>query len=259
MGLKLVHFLINYTHQEGDLMENVVYERDYTTRYQSNPKSSMPTFKTAIYEAAKESELFSEFKNKIQFYPRMVVPKNKANYEYLLPRLDALARNLGGVIHAEINYQRWESFIELDLPFLDFSRHTGYDLLTDIAKKTDSLSITATEDGGIRVLAHIDYFIEIGIDNAGMQKILDEELRKYPDLEASVKEYRNQSLKQDLELITGIPSSFMNEDMIWFVGYCNKLTYEEIDHLLNSYFAGCTGNTELLIKRIRQFRTDMEH
>ena len=240
-------------------MENVVYERDYKTQYQSEPESSMLTFRTSVYEAAKESGFFSEFKNKIQFYPRIVVPKSKANYEYLLPRLDALARNLGGSIHAEINYQRWESYIELELPFLDFSCYRGYDLLTDIVKKTDGLSITATEDGWIRVLAHIDYFREIGIDNVGMQKILDEELRKYPDLEAKVKEHRELSLKQDLELMTGIPSSLMNEDMIWFAGYCNKLTYEEIDQLLNSYFSGCAGDLELLIKRVRQFRADMEH
>ena len=240
-------------------MENIVYERDYKTQYQYDSESSMLTFRTSIYEAVKESGLFSQFKDKIQFYPRMVVPKSKANYEYLLPRLDALARNLGGTIHAEINYQRWESYIELDLPCLDFSFYTGYSLLTDIVKKTDSLSITATEDGWIRILLHINYFREIGIDNAGIQKILDDELKKYPDLEASVKEYREQSLKQDLELITGIPSTLMNEDMIWFIGYCNKLTYEEIDHLLNSYFAGYTENMDLLIKRIQQFRTNMEH
>lgn len=140
-------------------MENIVFERDYTETHKKARElhSSEPN----VLDVGKQTGFWKAYESMMNAIPKVIVPEDKAAYENLLPRLDALAKRLGGKIRGEVSYDKWQSEINLTLPFFEFGREEDYRLLKDLADKTHLLSVTATDDGQVRVHIMINYFTEI--------------------------------------------------------------------------------------------------
>ena len=239
-------------------MENNIYERDYNEEFIESGELAVSTYAAHIMEETRNYGIIDTLKKKIQGMPHIIIPQDKVNFEYLLPRLDAFAKKMGGYIRAEINYQRWESTFDLILPFLEFMSESDYELFKDITTKTDCFTVTATEDGNIRVHIIIDYFEELGMDAQQRQEFFSSELENHPDLKKLIDEYQIETLRLELEPITGVPGEQMNEDMLWFVNYSSKLDPAELDVLMAEHFSDCYGDSFRLLQRVKELRARID-
>ena len=110
-------------------------------------------FARVIY---KNNVLFAEM-NKI---PKRVVPKEKADYEYLLGECDAYVRQFGGRIRGEVDYQKWQAIIDLYLEHFEFCDREALTLLKEIAERAENVTFSM-KDGLIRMSVFIGYFDEV--------------------------------------------------------------------------------------------------
>ena len=70
-------------------MENIVFERNYEL-----PKEE-DTLSSAIFERAfAPGGFFEEYTKKMDAIPKVIVPEDKANYEYLLSAVTVLLRSI---------------------------------------------------------------------------------------------------------------------------------------------------------------------
>ena len=93
-------------------MENIVFDRNYELASEDNG------YADAIYEKAMEPDGFLRlpFGKKMDAIPKIIVPEDKANYEYLLERCDQFAQEHHRTeIHAVVDYQHFHSEINLYL------------------------------------------------------------------------------------------------------------------------------------------------
>lgn len=96
-------------------MENIVFDRNYELTSEDNG------YADAVYEKAIEPDgFFASFGKKMDAIPKIIVPEDQANYEYLLERCDQFAQDHHGRIHAVVDYQRFHSEINLYLRMIEF-------------------------------------------------------------------------------------------------------------------------------------------
>lgn len=139
-------------------MENIVFERNYEL-----PKEE-DTLSSAIFERAfAPGGFFEEYTKKMDAIPKVIVPEDKANYEYLLERCNGFAQKHHGSIRGVVDYRHWDSHIELFLPMLEFDDEEDMELLRDIGEKAHYLSVTH-EDVKYHVYILINYFQELMSD-----------------------------------------------------------------------------------------------
>jgi len=119
-----------------------LYDRDYLRKADSISDDAS----SDVFEYALKSGLLAEFAAQVDAMPKYVVAKDKANYENLVPRLDAFARQHGGKIHAEVDYKHWEANIRVWIPFFECCRDDDMQLLSDIAKMAASFTIESVGD-----------------------------------------------------------------------------------------------------------------
>ena len=120
-------------------MENIVFERNYETTEKDDRA-------TAVFERAfAPGGFMEEFTKKMDAIPKVVVPKDKENYDYLLNRCDDYAKRHHGRIRGDMAFVK------------------------DIGEKAHYLCITPEEGGGYRVHIMINYF----------EELMSEEYRSY--------------------------------------------------------------------------------
>lgn len=95
-------------------MENIVFERNY-----EKPKDGSDHC-TAIFDQAVEGGFFQRYCDMMNKVPKIIVPQDKENYEYLLSRCNQYAEQHYGRIRGVVSYERWDSTIDLYLPMLEF-------------------------------------------------------------------------------------------------------------------------------------------
>ncbi len=95
-------------------MENTVFERNYETTEKDDRAR-------AVFERAfAPGGFMEEFTKKMDAIPKIVVPKDKENYEYLLNRCDDYAKRHHGRIRGVVDYEHWDAHIDLYLKMLEF-------------------------------------------------------------------------------------------------------------------------------------------
>lgn len=151
-------------------MENEIYERDY----QAQEDTAKTERANAIFDRAMNGSFLRDYAAAMDAIPKVIVPKDKENYEYLLKRCDEVARRWGGHIKGMVDYHRWESRIELTLPFMEFGNPDELSLLREISEKAHLVTFTANESGGINLSIMINYF----------EELMTEEHRGYLEYEA---------------------------------------------------------------------------
>lgn len=136
-------------------MENEVFERDYTIEEENDD-----SFSDELFDQAVSGGFFKTFTETMNRIPKVIVPQDKENYEFLVPLCDEIAKRHHGRIRAVVDYEQWLSYIELHLNFLAFEDPDEMNIMKEIAQRAHSVTIVA-EDGGIFVRVMICYFEEI--------------------------------------------------------------------------------------------------
>lgn len=138
-------------------MENEIYERDY----QAQEKTPEIERANAIFDRAMNGSFLRDYAAAMDAIPKVIVPEDKENYEYLLNRCDEVAKHWHGHIKGVVDYHRWESRIELTLPCVEFGDPEDLSLLREIAEKAHLVTFTANQNGGINLSIMINYFEEL--------------------------------------------------------------------------------------------------
>lgn len=138
-------------------MENEIYERDY----QAQEKTPEIERANAIFDRAMNGSFLRDYAAAMDAIPKVIVPEDKENYEYLLNRCDEVAKHWHGHIKGVVDYHRWESCIELTLPCVEFGDPEDLSLLREIAEKAHLVTFTANQNGGINLSIMINYFEEL--------------------------------------------------------------------------------------------------
>lgn len=138
-------------------MENEIYERDYRAQ-EKTPEIERAN---AIFDRAMNGSFLRDYAAAMDAIPKVIVPEDKENYEYLLNRCDEVAKHWHGHIKGVVDYHRWESRIELTLPCVEFGDPEDLSLLREIAEKAHLVTFTANQNGGINLSIMINYFEEL--------------------------------------------------------------------------------------------------
>lgn len=138
-------------------MEDIIYEKDY----RDMPRDEEAQRANEIFVQALKGGFFEAYNNEMDKFPKVVVPEDKANYEYLLERCDKFAQRHRGQIRGIVDYHRWHSEIVMLLSFAEFCDPDDLAFLREITEKSHSVCFEPTEDGNIRFRIYINYFDEI--------------------------------------------------------------------------------------------------
>lgn len=142
------------------MMDDIIYERDY----RSKPEDEADKRHRMIFDQAVNGGFFDTFKAEMDKIPKIIVPEDKANYEYLLDRCDKFAERHRGYIRGIVDYHKWQSEIVMTLPFAEFCDPEDLAFLRAIAEKSHSVTFEPDEDNGICVRIFICYFDELMTD-----------------------------------------------------------------------------------------------
>lgn len=158
-------------------MDNIVYEHDYADEQRKviEKRTEIYGDPEEVFKIITESGALREYNNTIRAIPKVVNPKDKENYEYLLSRLDDIARLHGGKIRGEIRYDAWEADINVHLPFFEFSGSDELQLLSEIGQRSHLVCFTPEENGSLRLHIMIRYFedyAEAGYSDDLLEKII---------------------------------------------------------------------------------------
>ena len=107
---------------------------------------------------------FESFQKKLDAIPKVIVPEDKANYEYLLEKCDIFAQRNFGRIHGVVDYTHWDAHIDLIVPMLEFCDPEDMALLKDIGEKAHYLTVDLVDGGRYRLHIRINYFQELITD-----------------------------------------------------------------------------------------------
>ena len=111
-------------------------------------------------DALQTCGFFEQYKKEIDKIPKRIVPKRKEDYEYLLGECDAYVRQFGGKIRGVVDYQKWQSTIDLYLPHFEFCDRESLSLLEEIAKRAENVTFCIKEEM-MWLSIFISYFDEI--------------------------------------------------------------------------------------------------
>lgn len=144
-----------------DKMENSVFERNYETE---KPDERARAVFDRVFAPGGFME---EFTKKMDAIPKVIVPEDKENYEYLLKQCDDYAKRNHGRVRGVVDYEHWDAHIDLYLRMLEFDDPEDMTFLKEIGEKAHYLCITPEEDGGFRVHIMINYFQELMSEEYG--------------------------------------------------------------------------------------------
>ena len=136
-------------------MDNIVFERNYEIEEKDDRAR-------AVFERAfAPGGFMEEFTKKMDAIPKVIVPEDKENYEYLLKQCDDYAKRHHGRIRGVVDYEHWDAHIDLYLKMLEFDDAEDMAFIKDIGKKAHYLCITPEKDEAYRFHIMINYFQEL--------------------------------------------------------------------------------------------------
>lgn len=89
--------------------------------------------------------------------PKIINPIRKANFEYVQKICDDMAKRWGGKIRSEVRYDKWDTIIDLTLPFIEFGSPEDLLKMAKISRRVDS----ASDNGGVRIHIFCYYFNDV--------------------------------------------------------------------------------------------------
>ena len=137
-------------------MDDLIYEKDYR-QVESTERDE---WSEEVYDRVLNGGMLKAYSEAMDKIPKIIVPEDKKNYEYLLERCDAFVKQHHGRIEGIVDYHHWHSEINLFLPFVEFDDPEDLAFLKEIADKAHTVCFSPAEEGGIRVHIFINYFDE---------------------------------------------------------------------------------------------------
>ena len=234
-------------------MENIVYERDYKSEHE-NPNEDATS--SAIVDIACNQGFLAKYAKAVDAIPKVVVPADKANYEYLLKKADGLAKRLGGKVRGVVNYKEWDASIELILPFAEFGNRDDRDMLMEFADKSHSITFQATEDGKLRIYIWFFYFEEI----ADKQEILAAMIKDNPELSALLEKYaeENPTLAESEDEVDSLDDSEQVELIKWFVETYIAATGDSGKNIATTIFTEMRRDYRGMLRKMLDLRRQLE-
>ncbi len=172
-------------------MDDIIYEKDYR---KVEPDEHDEWYE-AVFDRVINSDMLKSFSDAMDKIPKIIVPEDKKNYEYLLERCDEFVKQHHGHIEGIVDYHHWHSEINLFLPFVEFDDPEDLAFLKEIADKAHTVCFSPDEEGGIRVHIFINYFDEW----------MPEEAKQLVEYDAIMKD-------EQLASLLGMQDSFKPED-----------------------------------------------
>ena len=134
-----------------------VYEKDYAEEFLLRARTSSGR---DFLDTLQEIGFFKTYKEEMDKIPKRIVPKSKADYEYLLGECDAYVRQFGGRIRGVVDYENWQAVIEMYMEHFEFCDREALGLLKEMAERADNVTFSVVERG-MRVSVCIRYFDEV--------------------------------------------------------------------------------------------------
>lgn len=172
-------------------MDDIIFERDY----REAESGEYDEWYDEVFDRAVNGGMLKAYSDAMDKIPKIIIPEDKKNYEYLLERCDAFVERHRGRIEGIVDYHHWHSEINMFLPFAEFDDPEDLGFLKEIADKSHSVCFSPDKDGGIRVHIFINYFDEL----------MPEEAKQLVEYDAIMKDERLASL-------LGMQDSFKPED-----------------------------------------------
>lgn len=149
---------VSSTTMGGFSMDDIIFERDYHEEHEQQNKNN-PAFQ--IYDRAVNGTFFKDFNDAMDTIPKIIVPEDKANYEYLLNRCDELAHRLGGKVRGIVDFHHWSANIDVTLPFFEFGSPDELEFMKEISEKADYVLFEPEKDGKMRMHIMVNYFEDL--------------------------------------------------------------------------------------------------
>ena len=172
-------------------MDDIIYEKDYR---KVEPDEHDEWYE-AVFDRVINGDMLKSFSDAMDKIPKIIVPEDKKNYEYLLERCDEFVKQHHGRIEGIVDYHHRHSEINLFLPFVEFDDPEDLAFLKEIADKAHTVCFSPDEEGGIRVHIFINYFDEW----------MPEEAKQLVEYDAIMKD-------EQLASLLGMQDSFKPED-----------------------------------------------
>ena len=145
-------------------MDDIIFEKDY----RETESAEYDKWCDEVFDRAVNCGMLKAYSEAMDKIPKIIVPEDKKNYEYLLERCDAFVKQHRGYIKGIVDYHRWHAEINMFLPFAEFDDSEDLAFLKEIAEKSQTVCFSPDEEGGIRVHIFIHYFEE---DNRPQAKV----------------------------------------------------------------------------------------
>lgn len=166
-------------------MDDIIYEQDYR-RSQEDIDPDSRSMK--IFDRAYNGSFIKDYMAAIDAIPKVIVPEDKKNYEYLLSLCDTVAKEHRWKVKGVVDYHKWYSYIELTMPCAEFDDTDSLALLREVAERAATVTFVAQEDGVVKLNIMINYFKEL----------MTEEHRAYLEYDAIMKD-------EELAEMVGVP------------------------------------------------------
>ena len=141
-------------------MDDIIFEKDY----RETESAEYDKWCDEVFDRAVNCGMLKAYSEAMDKIPKIIVPEDKKNYEYLLERCDAFVKQHRGYIKGIVDYHRWHAEINMFLPFAEFDDSEDLAFLKEIAEKSQTVCFSPDEEGGIRVHIFINYFEELMSD-----------------------------------------------------------------------------------------------
>ena len=138
-------------------MDDIIFEKDY----RETESAEYDKWCDEVFDRAVNCGMLKAYSEAMDKIPKIIVPEDKKNYEYLLERCDAFVKQHRGYIKGIVDYHRWHAEINMFLPFAEFDDSEDLAFLKEIAEKSQTVCFSPEEEGGIRVHIFINYFEEL--------------------------------------------------------------------------------------------------
>jgi len=146
---------------EDDPLDDIVFEQDYRMTAEDSAENARAL---EIFDRAFNGSFIKGFTAAMDAIPKVIVPKDKEDYEYLLSRCDAVAKRHHWMVKGAVDHHRWYSYIDLTMPLPEFDDAGSLVLLREIAERATTVTFEKKEKCGIGIHIMIDYFQELMIE-----------------------------------------------------------------------------------------------
>lgn len=224
-------------------MENIVFEMDYEEEHKRRAAEDESSTATAIFDRAINSNFLKAYSDTMDAIPKIIVPEDKANYEYLLAKCDEMAKCWGGKIRGIVDYQKWDAHIYLTLPFAEFGCDEELGLLKEIAEKSHSVTFSATKDGKVELNIFIYYFQEI----ADKRAILEEGILKDDELVSLLEKHSEET------------NEYKSEVIHWFIEYAVKKMGKSREELAPGIMKEVLSDPDAFFQKIEELKRQCDN